>query len=165
MVWATDSEGLGLLLYPPLQSPRHDTWMEKLFTHAADFPRPDDYKPEDPDWVEKGLSQCFPNRQKAVEGEVAATGIILGANKKVDVLLTKYQTSLDHNLMDFCEPLGVWDPQSEGGYDGTSIHPYESMFIKTNRGISPRLIENLSKWTDESRYSSYDQCLAHASRV
>lgn len=161
MVWATDSEGLGLLLYPPAQSPRHDVWMEKLFTHAAVFPRPDDYKPDDLDWVEKGLSQCFTNRQKAVEAEISATGIILGANKKVDVLLTKYQTSLDHNLLNFCEPFDYWDPQAEGGYDGANIHPYESMFIKTNRGISPRLIENLSKWTDESRYSSYEQCLAH----
>lgn len=165
MVWATDSEGMGLLLHPPLQSPRHDVWMEKLFTHAAVFPRPDDYKPADLNWVEKGLSQCFTNRQKAVEAEISATGIILGANKKVDVLLTKYQTTLDHNAMSFCEPFEYWDPQAEGGYDGANIHPYESMFIKTNRGISPRLIDNLSKWTDESRYSSYDQCLAYPSRV
>lgn len=159
MVWATDREGLDLLLDPPEESPRHDEWMETLFDHAADFPRPDDYMPEDPDWVEQGLSQCFPNRQKAVEGEIAATGIILGAGKKVDVLLAKYQTSIEHDAVEFCEPLGAWDPQSEGGYDGDSIHPYESMFIKTNRGISPGLIEHLSDWTDKMGYSSYDQCL------
>lgn len=158
MVWATDSEGLDLLLNPPAQSPRHDAWMETLFTHANDFPRPKDYKTEDPDWVEQGLSQCFPNRQKAVEGEIAATGIILAAEKKVDVLLSKYQTSLDHDVMEFCEPLGAWDPQSEGGYDGMSIHPYESIFIKTNRGISPEVIESMTGWFDEIKYSSYEQC-------
>lgn len=132
--------------------------MEILFSHADDFPRPEDYKPNDPAWVEKGLSQCFANRQDAVEAEVSATGIILGAGKKVDVLLTKYQTSLEHDVLKFCEPLGAWDPQSEGAYDGASIHPYESVFIKTNRGINPVLIENLSKWTDEIGYSSYGQC-------
>lgn len=160
MVWATDSEGLSLLLHPPQSSPRHDAWMETLFSHAHDFPRPKDYQTADPNWVDKGLSQCFANRQAAVEGEIAATGIILGAGKKVDVLLSKYQTSLKHDALAFCQPLGAWDPQSEGGYDGASIHPFESIFIKTNRGISPTLIENLSQWSDEMGYSSYDQCSA-----
>lgn len=158
MVWATDREGLSLLLRPPPTSPRHDAWMEVLFSHPDDFPRPKDYKPSDPDWVEKGLSQCFPDRQEAVQGEIAATGIILGAGKKVDALLTKYQASVEHNITTFCEPLGPWDPQKEGMYDGTSIHPFETIFIKTNRGISPKLIDNLSKWTDEMGYSSYNQC-------
>ncbi|KAK3940795.1 hypothetical protein QBC46DRAFT_449174 [Diplogelasinospora grovesii] len=148
MVWATDSEGLGVSLHPPPTSPRHDEWMEILFSHAEDFPRPADYETSDPDWVEKGLSQCFANRFRAVEVEIAATGIVLGAGKKVDVLLSKYQTSLDHSVARFCEPLGPWDPQGEGAYDGASIHPYETIVIKTNRGISPKTIENLSKWAD-----------------
>ncbi|KAL1858187.1 hypothetical protein Daus18300_010069 [Diaporthe australafricana] len=158
MVWATDSEGLSLLLHPPPTSPRHDEWMETLFSHADDFPRPADYKPSSPNWVEKGLSQCFANRQEAVQGEIAATGIILGAGKKVDTLLTQYQTSQEHNVTAFCEPLGAWDPQSEGNYGGGSIHPFETMFIKTNRGLSPKLIESLSGWTDQMGYSSYSQC-------
>lgn len=159
MVWATDSEGLALLLYPPSTSPRHD-WMETLFTHADDFPRPHDYNPSNPDWVEEGISQCFANRQDAVEAEIAATGIIVSAGKKVDTLLTKYQTSLEHDIMAFCEPLGAWDPQAEGAYDGASIHPFETMFMKTNRGIDSKLIENLSKWTDQIGFSSYSQCSA-----
>ncbi|KAK2610235.1 hypothetical protein N8I77_003685 [Diaporthe amygdali] len=158
MVWATDSEGLSLLLHPPATSPRHDEWMEILFSHADDFPRPDDYQPSGPDWVEKGLSQCFANRQEAVQGEISATGIILGAGKKVDTLLTQYQTSREHNATSFCEPLGAWDPQAEGNYGGGSIHPFETMFIKTNRGLSPELIESLSGWTDQMEYSSYKQC-------
>ena len=158
MVWATDSEGLSLLLNPPPTSPQHDDWMEVLYSHPQDFPRPDDYKPNDPDWIEKGLSQCFANRQDAVEAEIAATGIILGAGKKVDVLLTKYQTAPEGNAVEFCEPLGAWDPQHEGAYDGASIHPFETIFIKTNRGISAKHIENLSKWSDQLGYSSYRQC-------
>ncbi|CAN8104131.1 unnamed protein product [Discula destructiva] len=158
MVWVTDAEGLALLLHPPTTSPRHDDWMEVLFSHAQEFPHPDDYIPSDSDWVEQGLSQCFANRQSAVEAEIAATGIILGAGKKVDTLLTKYQTSLEHDAMEFCKPLGAWDPQHEGAYDGASIHPYETIFMKTNRGIDPKIIENLSDWTDLIEYSSYDQC-------
>ncbi|KAI3398551.1 hypothetical protein diail_9075 [Diaporthe ilicicola] len=158
MVWATDREGLSLLLNPPATSPRHDEWMETLFSHADDFPRPDDYQPSGPDWVEKGLSQCFASRQEAVEGEISATRIILGAGKNVDVLLTQYQTSLEHDATAFCEPLGPWDPQSEGRYGGGSVHPFETMFIKTNRGLSPELIESLSEWTDQMGYSSHSQC-------
>lgn len=167
MVWATDRAGLSLLLHPPATtSPRHDPWMETLFTHAADFPRPANYTPNDPAWVERGLAQCFASRQAAVEGEIAATGIVLGAGKRVDVLLTKYQTTAPsaqrHDAEAFCAPLGAWDPQGEGAYDGASVHPFESIFVKTNRGISPRLVENLSGWFDEMGYSSYDQCSAPA---
>ncbi|KAH8900456.1 hypothetical protein GQ53DRAFT_740549 [Thozetella sp. PMI_491] len=158
MVWATDQEGLSLLLNPPATSPRHDEWMEILFSHADDFPRPAGYKESGATWVEKGLSQCFASRQDAVEAEIAATGIILGAEKKVDVMLAKYQASLETDAIAFCEPLGVWDPSAEGFYDGTSIHPFETIFIKTNRGISPKLIENLSTWIDQIEYSSYDHC-------
>lgn len=158
MVWATDREGLSLLLHPPPTSPRHDQWMETLFSHADDFPRPADYQPSGSDWVEKGLSQCFANRQEAVQGEIAATGIILGAGKKVDTLLARYQTSQAHNITAFCEPLGAWDPQSEGNYGGGSIHPFETMFLKTNRGLSPQLVESLTEWTEQMHYSSYSQC-------
>ncbi len=156
MVWATDREGLALLLYPPRDSPRHDEWMETLFGHANDFPRPADYEIADPDWVEKGLNMCFPNRQVAVEAEIGATGIILGAGKKVDVMLMKFQTEPDH--VAHCARLGAWDPQGEGAYDGVSIHPFETLFVKTNRGISPRLVELMTEWTDQSNYSSYDYC-------
>jgi hypothetical protein len=160
MVWATDSEGLSLLLHPPPTSPRHDEWMETLFSHADDFPRPADYKPSgaDPDWAEKGMAQCFPSRQDAVEGEIAATGIILAAGKKVDTLLAMYQTSRAHDVTAFCAPLGAYDPQAEGNYGGGSIHPFETLFIKTNRGLSPGLIVSLTDWTDRMGYSSFEQC-------
>lgn len=158
MVWATDSEGLSLLLHPPAGSPRHDEWMETLFSQPAYFPRPEGYEPSGPDWVEQGLAQCFADRQDAVVGEIAATGIIVGAGKKVDTLLTAYQTSPGHDSAAFCAPLGAWDPQSEGKYGGGSIHPFETMFIKTNRGLSPVLIESLTEWTDSMGYSSFEQC-------
>lgn len=158
MVWATDSEGLSLLLYPPQNSPPHDEWMEILFSHADDFPRPESYKPSEPNWVEKGLSQCFANRQDAVVAEISATGIILSAGKKVNTLLAQYQTSKEHNIIAFCEPLGAWDPMHEGSYGGGSVHPFETMFIKTNRGLSPALIDSLTEWTDQMGYSSYSQC-------
>lgn len=158
MVWATDSEGLSLLLRPPPGSPRHDEWMEALFSHADDFPRPEGYEPSGADWAEEGISQCFASRQDAVVGEIAATGIIVGAGKKVDTLLTRYQASGAHNATAFCGPLGAWDPQSEGNYGGGSVHPFETMFIKTNRGLSPALIESLTEWTDSMGYSSYEQC-------
>ncbi|KAH8647871.1 hypothetical protein BX600DRAFT_475955 [Xylariales sp. PMI_506] len=158
MVWATDRDGLAVLLHPPKTSPKHDKWMEKLFTHAADFPRPDDYKPnkDDKKWHDKGINQCFANRMQAVEAEIAATNIILGAGRRVDVLLMKMQT--DRDYIGFCEKLGAWDPQGEGNYDGASIGLFETMFMKTNRGISPKSLENMSKWVDEMAYSSYDYC-------
>lgn len=133
--------------------------MEELFTHSDDFPRPAGYQPSGAGWAEKGLSQCFASRQDAVEGEIAATGIVMAAGKKVDTLLAMYKASLaGPNATSFCAPLGAWDPQSDGNYGGGSIHPFETIFIKTNRGISPELIDSLTSWTDEMGYSSYKQC-------
>ncbi len=68
----------------------------------------------------------------------------------------KFQTEPDH--VAHCARLGAWDPQGEGAYDGVSIHPFETLFVKTNRGISPRLVELMTEWTDQSNYSSYDYC-------
>ncbi len=156
MVWATDREGLELLLHPPASSPRHDAWIEELFSHEDDFPRPADYKANDPDWVETGINKCFADRAEAVQAEVAATGIILGAGKRVDVMLMKFQT--DDDYVGHCARLGVWDPMGEGAYDGASIHPFETLFFKTNRGITPRLLEVMTGWIDKMKYSSYDYC-------
>jgi hypothetical protein len=131
--------------------------METLFEHPAQFPRPDGYKIEDPDWVERGLNQCFENRQKAVEGEISATGIILGAGKKVDVILMKFQTDPDYEA--HCARLGEFDPNAfEGAYDGISIHPFETLFVKTNRGLDERLLVLQTGWMDRSNFSSYDYC-------
>ncbi|KUJ18929.1 uncharacterized protein LY89DRAFT_582689, partial [Mollisia scopiformis] len=156
MVWATDRMGMSLLLQPPKSSPRHDGWMEVLFAHPAQFPRPDDYKTADPSWVEVGLNKCFANRQQAVEAEVAATGIMFGAAKKVDVMLMKFQTDPDYNA--HCSRMGAWDPQGNGAYDGINIHPFETMFIKTNRGIDPRALALHTGWMDRSSFTSYDYC-------
>lgn len=156
MVWATDRAGMELLLYPPKASPRHDEWMEILFSHPDDFPRPADYKVADPTWVEKGLNQCFANRQLAVEAEISATGIILGAGKKIDVMLMKFQTESDY--VAHCKRLGVWDPSHNGAYDGVNVHPHETLFFKTNRGIDPRLLELQTEWINKANYSSYDHC-------
>jgi hypothetical protein len=130
--------------------------MEKLFSHAYDFPRPDNYQVSDPAWVESGLNICFPNRQLAVEAEIGATGIIFGAGYHVDVMLMKFQTEPDY--IAHCQRLGEWDPQGEGAYDGVDIHPFETIFFKTNRGISPRMVELMTGWMDRANYSSYDYC-------
>ncbi|KAF8862969.1 hypothetical protein BDZ45DRAFT_584510 [Acephala macrosclerotiorum] len=156
MLWATDSAGMSLLLQPPKSSPRHDAWMEILFTHPADFPRPADYVKSDPKWIEPGINKCFPNRQQAVEAEIAATGIIFGAGKKVDVMLMKFQTDPDYRA--HCSRLGAWDPQRNGAYDGVNYHMFETMFIKTNRGIDERLLALQTGWMDRSKFSSYDYC-------
>lgn len=158
MLWATDHEGLSLLLHPPASSPSHDKWMATLFSHKEDFPKPADYRPnsDDPLWTEPGISKCFDNRQNAVEAEIASTGIILGAGKRVDVMLMKMQTESDY--LAHCARLGAWDPQGEGAYDGASISLFETVFIKTNRGISPKYLDNMSKWVDKIGYSSYDYC-------
>lgn len=158
MVWATDREGIELLLHPPAAtSPRHDEWMERLFTHEDDFPRPKDYRPAAPGWAEPGLGTCFADRQEAVEAEIAATGIVLGAGKKVEVMLTLFHAEEDKLAQ--CARLGEYDPTARDGlYAGSSPHPFETIFFKSNRGLSESLLAGMTEWTDKMNYSSYDHC-------
>jgi len=49
-----------------------------------------------------------------------------------------------------------WDKK----YFGTNVHPFETVFIKSNRGADPVGLERHSEWSKGRGYSSYDFCKA-----
>jgi hypothetical protein len=57
---------------------------------------------------------------------------------------------------DHCADLGNGDHLFDNNYFGFNVHPYETMFVKTNRGISPKLVDKLTEWHDRLNYSSFD---------
>jgi len=48
----------------------------------------------------------------------------------------------------------------EGKYFGISVHPFETVFMKANRDVSPLVLKRHSEWVDQRGYSSYDYCRA-----
>lgn len=136
MIWATDSVGLGLLLYPP---------------QPAKIP---EGLPEN--WKEVGINGCFHTWDEAVHAEVFSTQIIRDAGHKVAVMMSAFYS--DEKYIDHCDSGGNGDVLWNGKYFGANVHPYETIFMKTNRDIDPVLIDKLTNWKSGEEYSSFNYC-------
>lgn len=131
MIWATDIAGLELLLHPP-----------------ADPTKPKDQQPY-------GINHCFEGWDEAVRGEVGASSIITLAGFKLDVMMAAFH---GYDYVEKCDPSQNGDVLWNNAYEGTTIHPYDTMFLKTNRDIDPLMVEKMTEWTGGSKYSSWDHC-------
>ncbi|KAG4034388.1 hypothetical protein MFRU_003g03540 [Monilinia fructicola] len=56
----------------------------------------------------------------------------------------------------FCKSTGTGDVLYDGGYFGINVHPFETIFMKTNRNIGPVALDHLTSWMKGSGFSSYD---------
>ncbi|KAK0127130.1 hypothetical protein ONS96_006687 [Cadophora gregata f. sp. sojae] len=102
-----------------------------------------------------GIGECFRTLDDAMRGAIRTTPLLKSAGYHVDVMTTIFQSQRDYEFEN-CTLEG--DMMYEGKYSGFSVHPFEVLFIKTNRDINPVMIDNLSKWVDQSGYSSYGVC-------
>jgi len=148
MIWATDSIGIDLLLHPPPSMTSSDEWNQRL-PHISGWS-------ETVDSTILGLNGCFESYYTAVLTEVGATSIIRNAGYEVDIMLTRFH-SISH-YMEKCDPTKNEDVLRDKGYGGINVHPYETIFMKTNRGIDPLMLDTLSNWIDASNYTSQNVC-------
>ncbi|CZT40632.1 uncharacterized protein RSE6_00269 [Rhynchosporium secalis] len=102
-----------------------------------------------------GIGQCFSTLEETILGEIRTTPLLKSSGYHVDAMMTMFQSKPDYGFEN-CTVEG--DMLAEKGYAGFNVHPFELMFIKTNRGINPLMIETMSKWVDQSGYRSYDVC-------
>lgn len=141
MLFATDDIGMSILLDPELARTVHndDHWGSK----------------EDP----VGLSVCFETLFKAVHSEIGITQLIKSQGYEVDVMLTSVHGANDPST--YCEENNNPDDVLyDGRYFGTSVHPYETIFIKANRGIEQNTLEVMTQWHLNMKSSSWDTCIA-----
>lgn len=137
-VWATDFVGMQLLMNPPPPGPN---------STVDDFA--DRFAPV-------GLASCYPDLSRAVHAELGATRVMLEAGWKVDLMMSAF-----HGIANYSQ---VCDPQTQGDlmfkdkYFGTNLHPYETVFTKTNRDLDPMLIHQLTEWHWQSSWRSWDAC-------
>ncbi|KAH8900804.1 hypothetical protein GQ53DRAFT_130926 [Thozetella sp. PMI_491] len=137
---ATDDVGMSILLDPSLATSlqQEDKWGGK----------------DDP----VGLTACFQNRNQAVHSEIGITGLITSQGYGVDVTLSAFDVGSE-NLTTYCTgEKSEADPLVQGSYFGGSIHPYEVVFMKTNRHITEATMDIMTKWHLERSWSSWDAC-------
>ncbi|XMA15852.1 hypothetical protein WAI453_008643 [Rhynchosporium graminicola] len=102
-----------------------------------------------------GIGQCFSTLEETILGEIRTTPLLKSSGYHVDTMMTMFQSKPDYGFENYTVER---DMLAEKGYAGFNVHPFELMFIKTNRGINPLMIETMSKWVDQSGYRSYDVC-------
>ncbi|TVY47984.1 hypothetical protein LOCC1_G001694 [Lachnellula occidentalis] len=152
MIWATDITGLETLLFPS---------KAVLDAYALNPPRPfnaekaelDKTHPQKP-----GMNTCFHDMTSAVTAEIGASTLIQAAGYKVDAMMSAYQSM--ERYAEMCSRSREGDVLYEKKYFGTNLHPFETVFMKSNRDIDPVGLARHSEWVGERGYSSYDFCKA-----
>ncbi|KAM0332070.1 hypothetical protein ACHAQA_002339 [Verticillium albo-atrum] len=139
MIMATDQVGLYILLDPALAA---SASVKDQFG-AADDP--------------VGLSGCYQDWNAAVHAEVGTTGLIVEAGYQVDALMTALHS--EGSAEEYCSAHPesgdvLWDKK----YFGGNVHPYETVFIKTNRNVDKELVAALTKWHLRLDTTSYTTC-------
>lgn len=155
MIWATDSIGMEILLFPSanLTAPLKSYLLKALpkvylgdpiSKHVASLTIP-------------GINSCPRNHAHAVALEVYATPLMKTAGYEVDAVMKAYHGIEGYENV--CKKgLEKGDVLLPDGYWGTNIHPFDTVFAKTNRKIDPAVLRRLTEWTEKTGYSSYDYC-------
>lgn len=137
-VWATDFVGMELLMHPPAPGPNSTV---------------DDFAERN---APVGLATCYPDLNRAVHAELGATRVMLDAGWKVDLMMSAFHGIA--NYSSWCDPQQHGDLLWQNKYFGMNAHPYETLFVKTNRDIDPVMIERLTDWHWRSAWRSWDAC-------
>jgi hypothetical protein len=103
----------------------------------------------------EGIAECFPTLQHAMNAEVRTTPLLRSKGYEVDVMLSVFQSVEDYKYADCTDGA---DFLYEGRYFGFTVHPFETLFVKSGRGMQERTLEMLSEWQGKSNYSSFDVC-------
>jgi len=150
MLWALDRPGLEALLFPTNES------VVALEALLAKRPMPENSPV--PPMKTPGINSCPHEYWEAVAIEVYATSMIRASGYEVSAMMSAYHSQSQDEYEAICEMNGdvYWPP--EGGYWGMDIHPFDTLFAKTNRGIAPKVLQLLTEWMDGDGYSSYDFC-------
>jgi hypothetical protein len=100
-----------------------------------------------------GIDNCPQDMSQAVAFETGLTSLIKANGYTVSVMM-----AMGNSYDGWVDVCANGDVTVAGAYDGTNIHPYDTMFVKTKRGTDPKTLELLTQWHDGSNYSSYNYC-------
>ncbi|KAG7117933.1 Alcohol oxidase like protein [Verticillium longisporum] len=139
MILATDKIGMHNLLDPALAASA---------SVADQFGTADD---------PVGLSGCYSGWNAAVHAEVGTTSLITSAGYEVDALMTALHS--ERSAEEYCKAHPdsgdlLWDKR----YFGGNIHPYETVFAKTNRNVDKEFMAALTEFHLRSEITSYTAC-------
>ncbi|ORY86152.1 hypothetical protein BCR37DRAFT_390949 [Protomyces lactucae-debilis] len=116
------------------------------------------------------ILKCFTNKVDAIKhGETALTQSVRDAGYDAVPLYSAYadggrSSKSNSEFWESCKHNDIFYAEQ---YFGMDVHPFDTIFTKVWRGdrgtapLSPlgmKALDQLTKWADESSFSSYDQC-------
>ncbi|KAL1890610.1 hypothetical protein Sste5346_008126 [Sporothrix stenoceras] len=140
MIFATDSVGMAVLLDPEHAT----TGVDDKYGASNDT---------------VGLSGCYSSHRAAVHSEIGLATLIQNAGYSVDVMMAAFhqETSLEA----YCNATdNKGDVLNNDDYFGLNLHPYETIFFKTNRKIDPVAIKMLTEWHLKRNVTAQTLCPA-----
>lgn len=153
MIWATDITGMETLLFPP----------EEALAYLRDNPitlpptgQHDNTDPENTVAQSPGINGCFHTWDSAVAAEVSSSSLIRAAGYKVDAMMNAFQGQKAYRDGESCSENK--DVLFNGGYWGTNVNVFETIFMKSNRDVDPENLDRQSEWVKGRGYKSYDYC-------
>jgi len=172
MLLATDRVGLETLLYPS------EDLVKKLKASLPPNNEAEAYALFAP-----GINSCPQGFRQAIAVEVYTSSLLVAAGYSVDAIMPAYHGFGDALARGEQVDTGKSGPRKErwggtlwqgNGYEsicretkdplfpkeywGLTLHPFDTMFAKTNRGTNIDIVERLTQWTAGREYSSYDVC-------
>lgn len=103
--------------------------------------------------LQNGMNTCFNEKGSAIGLEIGSATYIKEAGYAVEAMFAAF-----HSSPDFQETCNFDDPNHENAYYGTSIHPFETMFVKANRNVAENVLELYTSWIDGRKYDSHEFC-------
>lgn len=101
----------------------------------------------------RSMGSCWRTPGDSTQAEIYATQHVLDTGYDVDTMMSAFQSTPTYSRT--CDQ---GDPNYEGGYFGVTIHPFETIFVRADRGIAQKVMDTQTKWANEANYSSYAVC-------
>lgn len=167
MIWATDLDGIKTLLFPP-QDVVEKLPPRPMYAIKGELNKSEVHPP--------GINSCFRSFNAAINAEIGVTSLMRTAGYGVEAIMSAFHgvdtgdkedstdekqeqsSDLTSEYERFCKSKGTGDLLYDGGYFGINIHPFETIFMKTNRNIGPVALDHLTNWMKGSGFNSYDNC-------
>ncbi|RDW94947.1 hypothetical protein BP5796_00710 [Coleophoma crateriformis] len=108
--------------------------------------------------VDGCMGTCFENMESAVSCEQQATPTILDAGYEIDSLMAAYLGEFDGSNEAYRENCRGGDVNTQNGYHGFNVHPYDTLFVKANRNIDPTMLQKFTQWHNTMNRTSWDTC-------
>lgn len=170
MIWATDAVGMNELLKPQAIGVCFTEMRQAMEAeiHTTQFIREQGYevdvfmqayhsrdlyaKADKYERLAMMKATMLKQHPETTQAELAAA--IQAENKRIE---DETEEKPGKWWVDGCQP-DTSDFLYGGGYYGTNIHPFETLFHKSHRHIDDNMLQRYTEWADGAGYSSYDVC-------